>query len=532
MGLSPNGRSGADAGLGSRGSALIATGTRRPRACHHRAIRGVTPSSDTTVGEWAREGRGGGCRRSAVWGRTRRRPWSVIAASTAEGDGVLDTMDDDSDQNSGRPKRSAAAFLGAFLLNVLLGTLYCWSCYLVPLEQALGVGRGLLSGVFSLATICFTVAVAKLGPWLYAVAAPAVIGTGAAVCAGAGLLIASQSIAYVSAAPLFLGYGVVFGAASGVGYGLSVQMASRAPFGEGLSTGLITSARAAGAFVFAPVVRYLLDGGGAGRAMSTMGCALLASAPFIYGVLATDGTKHPLASQKRDKDLPMTTEEEERERQLGPAMFALWISLGLGVSAGLMLMAHASALLYSHGASIGVATAGVSIVSVFTTAGRIFGGWACDRSGVGAERVLRWAPFVAVPALAGAAVAANSVAAAQAALAAASIVYGVFASVIPVEVRRRTGSRDFARQFGKVYTAWGFAGLAAPVAAGCLFEARGDYTAALVAATALCILSAMVVRWMLKPGRSHEEWKEAIAEAKRAKAEEDAANGISQVIAP
>jgi OFA family oxalate/formate antiporter-like MFS transporter len=421
---------------------------------------------------------------------------------------VLDTIDDDSDQNSGRPKRSAAAFLGAFLLNVLLGTLYCWSCYLVPLEQALGVGRGLLSGVFSLATICFTVAVAKLGPWLYAAAPPAVIGTGAAVCAGTGLLFASRSIAYVSAAPLFLGYGVVFGAASGVGYGLSVQMASRAPFGEGLSTG------------------------DAGRAMSTMGCALLASAPFIYGVLATDGMKHPLASQKRDKDLPMTTEEEERERQLGPAMFALWISLGLGVSAGLMLMAHASALLYSHGASIGVATAGVSIVSVFTTAGRIFGGWGCDRSGVGAERVLRWAPFVAVPALAGAAVAANSVAAAQGALAAASIVYGVFASVIPVEVRRRTGSRDFARQFGKVYTAWGFAGLAAPVAAGCLFEARGDYTAALVAATALCILSAMVVRWMLKPGRSHEEWKEAIAEAKRAKAEEDAANGISQVIAP
>ena len=358
----------------------------------------------------------------------------------------------------------------------------------------------------------------------------AVIGTGAAVCAGAGLLIASQSIAYVSAAPLFLGYGVVFGAASGVGYGLSVQMASRAPFGEGLSTGLITSARAAGAFVFAPVVRYLLDGGGAGRAMSTMGCALLASAPFIYGVLATDGTKHPLASQKRDKDLPMTTEEEERERQLGPAMFALWISLGLGVSAGLMLMAHASALLYSHGASIGVATAGVSIVSVFTTAGRIFGGWACDRSGVERRE--------------GAAVGAvcrgsrsrrgggggKQRRRGAGALAAASIVYGVFASVIPVEVRRRTGSRDFARRFGKVYTAWGFAGLAAPVAAGCLFEARGLHRRAR-GATALCILS-VVVRWMLKPGRSHEEWKEAIAEAKRAKAEEDAANGISQVIAP
>ena len=445
-----------------------------------------------------------------------------------------DTMDDDDDLSgdSDRPRRSAAAFLGAFTLNVLLGTLYCWSCYLVPLEQALGVGRGLLSGVFSLATICFTVAVAKLGPWLYAAAAPAAIGAGAAVCAGCGLLLASQSIAYVSAAPLFLGYGVVFGAAAGVGFGLSVQMASRTPCQEGISTGLITSARAAGAFVFAPVVRHLLDAGGAGRALSTMGWALLVSAPFIYGVLATDGTKHPLASQKRDKDLPMTPEEEEREMQLGPAMFALWISLGLGVSAGLMLMAHSSALLYSHGASIGVAPAGVSIVSVFNTAGRIFGGWACDRSNIGAEKVLRRAPFVAVPALAAAAAASDSVAAAVAALAAASIVYGVFASVVPVEVRRRTGSRDFARQFGKVYTAWGFAGLAAPVAAGCLFETRGDYTAALVAATALCGLSAMVVRWMLKPGRSHEEWKEAIAEAKRVKEDEDLAAGVRKVVTP
>jgi len=37
---------------------------------------------------------------------------------------------------------TACAFVGAILLNMLLGTLYCWSCYLVPLEQALGVGRG------------------------------------------------------------------------------------------------------------------------------------------------------------------------------------------------------------------------------------------------------------------------------------------------------------------------------------------------------------------------------------------------------
>ena len=110
------------------------------------------------------------------------------------------------------------------LLNVLLGTLYCWSCYLVPLEQALGVGRGVLSGVFSLATIAFTASVFKLGPALYSRLNHAVIASGSALIAGAGMLVASKALSYVSVVPLFVGYGAMFGAAAGVGYGLSVQI--------------------------------------------------------------------------------------------------------------------------------------------------------------------------------------------------------------------------------------------------------------------------------------------------------------------
>jgi OFA family oxalate/formate antiporter-like MFS transporter len=185
-----------------------------------------------------------------------------------------------------------------------------------------------------------------------------------------------------------------------------------------------------------------------------------------------------------------------------------------------MVIAHGAALLYCHGATIGVATAGVSIVSLFTTGGRILGGWACDRASVGAAKVLRFAPFVAVAPLMWAAAAETSVVAAQIALAAASITYGVFASAVPVELRRRTGPRDFARAYGKVYTAWGVAGLAAPWLAGLLYDARGDYTMALYIAMALCCASAVAAA-TLKPGRSHEEWAEAIAEAKEKAAVEE-----------
>jgi len=401
------------------------------------------------------------------------------------------------------------AFFGAISLNVLLGSVYCWSCFLVPLEQALGVGRGVLSWVFSVTTVAFTVAVAKLGPALYSRLKPKTIAAAAAATAGIGMLVAAQAVTVVSVTPLFVGYGAMFGAAAGVGYGLSVQISTAAPFGEGLSVGLVTSARAAGAFLFVPVVRYLLDVADVGGAMAAMGALMLAAAAPLYSTLSAGGLDAPLASPRRDASVALSDEERNRDAQLKPAMVTLWATLGLGVSAGLMVISHAATLLYSHGASIGVATAGVSVVSMCTSLGRVAGGYACDREKGGPAKVLRLAPLVAAPALLWASLAAQSVPAAQCALAFASLTYGALGTAVPTEVRRRVGAGNFARAYGKVYTAWGVAGLAAPAAAGVLYDAAGNYVAALAAATGLCLLSALAAA-SLKPGRSHEEWEETI----------------------
>ena len=396
------------------------------------------------------------------------------------------------------------AFFGAISLNVLLGSVYCWSCFLVPLEQALGVGRGVLSWVFSVTTVAFTVAVAKLGPALYSRLKPKTIAAAAAATAGIGMLVAAQAVTVVSVTPLFVGYGAMFGAAAGVGYGLSVQISTAAPFGEGLSVGLVTSARAAGAFLFVPVVRYLLDVADVGGAMATMGALMLAAAAPLYLTLSAGGLDAPLASPRRDASVALSDEERKRDAQLKPAMVTLWATLGLGVSAGLMVISHAATLLYSHGASIGVATAGVSVVSMCTSLGRVAGGYACDREKGGPAKVLRLAPLVAAPALLWASLAAQSVPAAQCALAFASLTYGALGTCAH-EVRRARRRRPRAPTCTR---AWGVAGLAA-AAAGVLYDAAGNYVAALAAATGLCLLSALAAA-SLKPGRSHEEWEETI----------------------
>ena len=410
-------------------------------------------------------------------------------------------------------EKEPLAFFGAIALNVLLGSVYCWSCFLVPLEQALGVGRGVLSWVFSVTTVAFTVAVAKLGPALCSRLPPRRIAAAAAATAGCGMLLAAQSVTFVSVTPLFLGYGLMFGGAAGVGYALSVQISAAAPFGEGLSVGVVTSARAAGAFLFAPVVRYLLDVTDVGGAMRAMGVLMLVCAFPLHVTLSAGGRYDaPLAKPRRMKGVALSDAEIARDAQLKPAMVTLWCSLCLGVSAGLMVISHAATLLYSHGASIGVATAGVSVVSFCTSLGRVAGGYLCDREKCGPAKVLRTAPLLAAPALAWASLAASSVPAAQCALALASLTYGAVGTAVPTEVRRRVGAGNFARAYGKVYTAWGVAGLAAPAAAGVLYDAAGNYVAALAAATGLCLLAALAAA-MLKPGRSHEEWRQTIREA-------------------
>ena len=53
--------------------------------------------------------------------------------------------------------------------------------------------QSLLSGVFSLATICFTAALSFLGPVVYARFKPTVLGVGSAVLAGAGMLVAATA---------------------------------------------------------------------------------------------------------------------------------------------------------------------------------------------------------------------------------------------------------------------------------------------------------------------------------------------------
>ena len=58
-------------------------------------------------------------------------------------------------------------------------------------------------------------------------------------------------------------------------------------------------------------------------------------------------------------------------------------------------------------------------------------------------------------------------------------------------VAARFGPARFAKVYGRVFTAWGAAGLAAPWIAGALYNVSGTYTVALVLAACAALFSAL-----------------------------------------
>src|SRR5919198_556432 len=80
---------------------------------------------------------------------------------------------------------------------------------------------------------------------------------------------------------------------------------------------------------------------------------------------------------------------------------------------------------------------------------------------------------------------------AAAGLAVSGIAYGALAVAYPVAAARYYGARRTAAVYARVFTAWGVAGVTAPVAAGALFDATGGYTTMLLILGAGSILGAL-----------------------------------------
>jgi MFS family permease len=155
----------------------------------------------------------------------------------------------------------------------------------------------------------------------------------------------------------------------------------------------------------------------------------------------------------------------------------LWLGFLVGSAAGLVVIGHGAAIVASLGGSALALTLGASLAAAGNGVGRLGGGRIADVLSV--REVLVGGSALAAVALFGLA-AGPGPAVAIAALALSGIAYGALAVAYPVASASYYGAERTTAVFGRIFTAWGVAGVTAPVAAGALFDSTGSYGTILV----------------------------------------------------
>ena len=367
------------------------------------------------------------------------------------------------------PTRS---LVGCVLLSGVLGSIHAYSLFIESFESDLGVGRGEAGAPYSVALASLTVVVLVSHLLFRLVPGPLVVliaSGGAAI----GLLLAASAN---SLAGVVLGYGVVFGAFNGLGYAFSLQRASESnPDRRGFALGLVTAAYALGGASTALVLDKQVAASGATSGLRWLALAIAVTG-IVTSVLLTNNDSPVRGSSARLSSANL--------RILAP----LWTAYLLAVLAGLMALGHAAAIVDDAGGPGGAAVVAAGLASA---SGGLWVALVADRTGT--DRLLRLLPLGSAVVLVIAAVVSHGVVL-MVAVAGIAFTYGALIAIYPLAVAQRFGQDGYSRAYGRVFTAWGTAGLVGPVGAGHLFEVTGSYRIPMLMAAVAAIGSSVVAR--------------------------------------
>lgn len=364
------------------------------------------------------------------------------------------------------------------MLGMSVGSMYAWSLFYAPIEAALGVGRAWLSGAFSLASIAFA-GTMLLGPLAFHGWRGAHLALLSGALAAAGMLVPAL---FPQLWIIVLAYGLIFGPACGLAYCVSMQTAVLAwPHRRGLAAGITAVSGAIGSVVAAAAFRPLIVAHGPWNTL-------------LYAGIAVGGFGTVAAWLLRGTAMPRLDRIRAGRNAPGgpgrgwPIELRLWLGYFFGACAGLMALGHAAGIAGAYGgAGAPVALAAV-LITGGNAVGRLGAGWMADR--VPVRRLLALAPVLAAAALLSLALVPD-IRLALVTLAATGLAYGMLAAGFPAAVAQYFGVERTGVVYGRVFTAWGAAGLLAPGLAGYLFDRTGGYVDALLLAAGAAMASSL-----------------------------------------
>jgi OFA family oxalate/formate antiporter-like MFS transporter len=184
-------------------------------------------------------------------------------------------------------------------------------------------------------------------------------------------------------------------------------------------------------------------------------------------------------------------------------IFRLWAIYCLAASGGLMVIVHAVGLMRGFGASEISIMAAPTLNAVGNIAGSLLGGVIADR--LTARRALAVPLLISLISLVVMRVVSSEVAL-LGLMTACGFGYGALIAIVPVVIRKMFDPVHVGWVFGRVFTAWGIAGLVGPYVAGNIFDHTHGYELAIIAS--ICCLACAAGLNMFDNSRTHQETKD------------------------
>ncbi len=377
------------------------------------------------------------------------------------------------------------ALIACLLISFCMGTVHAFSTLIQNIELQTAVGRMASSLVYSTALVNVTLAV-YFGHILYRKFSPNLLIILIASLPLIGLFF-SYSQSWLG---WIIGYGFLFGFSSGLGYGLSLFIASSITERKrlGFALGLVTASYAFGAVVFSMLYPFLFRYFGFERGY-VIGIFVL-SLVVIIGLMSFKSSKVSINTNSivNTQNNPKT-----------PKITKLWLGYFLGVFAGLMTIGHAVPLINSFGGSTSIAITAITLMTLGSAIAGIYAGWLADR--FGCKRPLITILIINSVAVFGLSILTNINFLLILLIFIASI-YGAVIAIYPTLVSHIVGNKLYVSVYGKVFTAWGAAGLISPSLAGWLYEKNNNYESSILLTLTISILAVLII-WKIKYSIKH-----------------------------
>lgn len=358
--------------------------------------------------------------------------------------------------------------LAAVGIHISIGSVYAWSVYTNPIMQYLGVSLKEVQFAFSIAILCLGFSASFLGRYVERCGAKK-SGLISASLYGLGMIGTGLAIYLKSLWLLYAFYGVIGGIGLGIGYITPVStLVKWFPKQRGLATGFAIMGFGFASLIAGPVIERLIAALPLYFVPIVMGIVYIAVMVFSSLQFSLP-TEADAAQPSRDYFTGLSASEALKTWQFK----ALWLILFINIFCGIAIISIASPLAQEFiGMSASSAAVMVGVMGLFNGLGRIL--WSALSDYIG--RPLTYALFFVIQIFSFYALTLT-----EDALLFTGLVYIIMTcygggfSAMPAYLSDIFGVKSLSSIHGHILTAWGLAGLFAPLFTAWVKEISNGY---------------------------------------------------------